>query len=73
VALVNVGGLTVRPLAGLTVSVYARLPVKLLLAVSVAVIVNVDEPVVVGVPLSRPVLEFSESHEGRLPELTAKV
>jgi hypothetical protein len=43
------------------------------LALSAAVTVNEEEPVVVGVPLNRPVLEFSESHEGRLPELTAKV
>ena len=27
----------------------------------------------VGVPLSTPVLGFSDSHDGRLPEVTAKV
>src|SRR5437868_2997472 len=58
---------------GLTVSVYARLPVTPAVLLSVAVIVNEELPEVLGVPLSTPVLAFSPSHDGRLPDVTAKV
>src|SRR5207302_9965628 len=73
VALGSVAGLMVRALAGFTVNVYARLPVKPALLLSLAVIVNEELPDVVGVPLSTPVLVFSANHDGRLPEVTAKV
>ena len=66
-------GLTVKLLAAFTVSVYAWLPVRLVLLLSVALIVKEEEPVVVGVPLRTPVLEFIDSHDGRLPADTAKV
>jgi len=74
VALASVAGLTVRLLAGLTVNVYARLPVKPAVLLSLAVIVNEELlPDVLGVPLSPPVLVFSVSHDGRLPEVRAKL
>jgi hypothetical protein len=73
VALGSVDGLTVRLVAWLAVSVYPRLPVRPLMLLSVAVIVNVYVPVVVGVPLSTPVVELRDSHDGRLPEVTANV
>ena len=47
------------------------LPCSVELLLSVAEIVKLAVPVVVGVPLKTPA--FSVSHDGKVPEVTAKV
>src|SRR5207245_8456644 len=56
-------------LAGLTVSVYAWLADRPAVLLSVAVTVNEEVPELLDVPLRTPVLAFSFSHDGMLPEV----
>jgi hypothetical protein len=60
-------------LAGFTASVYVWLPVRPEVLLSLAVIVKVEVPETVGVPLSTPVVVFSDNPDGTLPEATANV